>query len=314
MTSSTAAYDVLTTSPPVLILSTSSPQIGQPLTIQGSNFAGLAAGTAVILTSISRDAPVSQATKTLPVNAVLDGNGNFSVTWTVNVSYSGSTTIVAQAEQEGSWPAVLGAQAQVTIQAAATATVTVNATASASAASGAGNTSTTSGGQGNSNGAALLIIFLITGIILTLLVIVGIVIFLTMHRRDTSRYGSSERGPASGYAAYGGYSDYGQAPYDGYSDYGQYDMPPPGRVSQWDEDPDPEPGPNWRPRPMSGYYPQFGSGQAAPPPNSDSGWGQSQQVPTDPWDDQHERIPDPANDQWPDLGGNSGGSGTNFWP
>ena len=301
MTRSTAAYEVLTSSPPVLSLSALSVQMGQPLTIQGVNFAGAAAGTAVTLTETASGAGEG-GTRTLPVNGALDGSGNFSMTWMVDGSYTGAITIKAHAESKGSAPAVLQASTMVTIQAAATATA-VSATPSASAASGTGTISTTSGGSGNSTGAALLIIFLITGIILTMLVIVGLVIFLTMHRRGAGRYSSSERGPATGYAAYSGYPDYGQ-----------YNAPPAGQVAEWDEDPDSQPGPNWRPRPMTGYYPRFDSGPAAPPPGSASGWGRSRQVPEDPWNDPEEGVPDPANDQWPDLGGSGGGSGSGFWP
>lgn len=296
MTSSTATYEVLTSSPPVLSLSTLSVQMGEPLTIEGANFVGAAPGTAITLTETASGAG-GDGSRTLPVYGALDGSGNFSMTWTVDGSSTGAITLRANAESEGNASPVLQASATLTIQ--ATATATISAIPSASAASGNGTISTSSPGSGNSTGAALLIIFLVTGIILTMLLIVGIVIYLTMHRRGAGQYSSSQRGPATGYAAYGSYPDFEQ-----------YNLPPPGQVAEWDDDPDSQPGPNWRPRPMTGYYPHFDAGQTTPPPESASGWDWSRQVPADPWNDPEERIPDPANEQWPDLHGNGG----DFWP
>jgi hypothetical protein len=305
MTGSTATYQELTSSPPVLGLSISSIQEGQPLVVQGSSFAGVAAGAAVTLTENTPETS-GAAPRTLPVNAILDGNGNFSATWTVDGPYTGAVTIKAYAESEGSSPAVLQASATVTIQPAATPTAVASATPSVGTAAGGTSTSTSASSGSGSTGAALLIILLITGIILTLLVIVGIVIFLALQRRGGRHPvpGAGQGpGPATGYASYGGYSDYGP-----------YTPPSGGQVAEWNES-EAEPGLNWRPRPMTGYYPEFDIGQADPPPPGPvSGWSPSRTAPADPWNSPEERVPDPANDQWPDLGGNISGNGDSFWP
>src|SRR5215469_5378939 len=163
MSGSNAVYQVLSTSPPALSLSTLSVEIGQPLTIQGSNFVGLPAGASISFTEVSG----GQQPVLLQVNPpVVDSTGSFSVTWTVQQGLTtGTATIKASAGAEGSSPAVLQASAAVTIQAAATVTATVAVSPTVGQGENIHNQS--------SNGSIILIILLITGILIAMAVIVG---------------------------------------------------------------------------------------------------------------------------------------------
>jgi|GEM_PF-1094747 hypothetical protein len=334
MTSSSAAYQVLTSSPPTLSLSASTIQMGQQLIIQGSNFAGLPSGATVALTE-STTQPSSGNAITLPVNAVADGNGGFSVTWTVDGPYNGSVTINAYGDTEGSAPAVLQASAVVNIGAAPTATATANASPSAVATASV-NTGVTPTNTGGGSSAGL-IILLITGIILSLLVILGVVIFLTVRNR-----GNQGQGQAPGYGDYGGYGgggtgtaqvpQFGQGMTNGmfptngqFAQRGtgrfeatqQYGGQQAGAVSQWD-DMDSQPGPDWQPRPMTGHYPDYDTGDASqygPYTGQYQGQGQGAYPPVDPWDDGSASYGGPGGypgntDQW--YGGSPQGNPGNM--
>jgi hypothetical protein len=101
MSNSSASYQVLTTSSPALSLSSLSVAMGTQLTIQGSSFVGFPPGTSVTLTENSSHINGAKP-RILPVNAQLDGNGNFNVSWTVDGSYTGNVTIKASAGAENS--------------------------------------------------------------------------------------------------------------------------------------------------------------------------------------------------------------------
>jgi hypothetical protein len=344
MSNSTAVYQVLSSSPPALSLSTLTIQIGQQLTIQGSNFVGLPNNaTAVTFTeSSSGGGGGGQPPVTLPGNATVDSSGNFTLTWTVQGPITGPVTIRAAADSEGGNPAVLQASATVTIQATATATATVatSPTANAGAVGGGGSTTTSSNGSG---GSILLIIFLIVGILMAIAVIVGIVIYLTVRRRGPQA-GQGQTSGYNGYNGYGGYGTYGDATLqspsqyplgaqdDGFSGAGQFGWPQPGgQVSQWD-DADSQPGPDWQPRPMSGYYPSYNDPTPSPRGSSPFGQRSQPQSPVDPWDNPpppparygsypqgapgYRGQPDPPNpddDQWPDLDNNGYSGGSRGW-
>jgi hypothetical protein len=336
MSNSTAVYQVLSSSPPALSLSTLSIQIGQPLTIQGTNFVGLPTGAMVSFTESGSQTGGGQPPVTLPVTGVVDSSGNFSVTWTVKGPATGIVTIRAFADSEGGAPAVLQASATVTIQATATATIAISPTAQATIAGGAGGGSSSSKG---SAGSVVLIIALVVGILIAIAVIVGIVIYLTMRRRGPQK-GQGQAPGYTGYNGYGGYGSYGDttiqsssqypagAQDSGFSGAGQFGWPPAGgQVSQW-EDIDSQPGPDWQPRPMSGNYPSYNDPTPSPRGSSPFGQGSQPQSPVDPWDNppppparygsyprgnpRYRDEPDPPNpddDQWPDLDNNgySGG-------
>jgi hypothetical protein len=329
MSNSTAVYQVLSASPPALSLSTLTVQIGQPLTIQGTNFVGLPNNaTAVTFT----EAGGGQPPVTLPGNATVDSGGNFNVTWTVQGPTTGIVTIKAFADSEGGAPAVLQASATVTIQATATATATVatSPTAQATIAGGAGGTGSSNG----SGGSIVLIIFLIIGILIAIGIIVGIVIYLTVRRRGPTA-GQGQTPGYNDYNGYGGYGSYGDttlqspsqyppgAPDGGFSGAGQFGWPQVGgQVSQW-EDIDSQPGPDWQPRPMSGYYPSYNDSTPSQRGSSPFGQRSQPQSPVDPWNDPpppparygsyprgnsgyrgEPGPPNPDDDQWPDLDNN----------
>jgi hypothetical protein len=344
MSNSTAVYQVLSSSPPALSLSTLTIQIGQPLTIQGSNFVGLPTGAMVSLTESGSQTGGGQPPVTLQLNPVVDNNGSFSVSWTVQGPTTGLVTIRAFADSEGGHPAVLQASATVTIQAAATATATVavSPTAQGTIAGGGGTNSTSNG----SAGSIVLIVLLIVGILMAIAVIVGIVIYLSVRRRDPHAGQGQTPGYTgyTGYNGYGGYGSYGDttiqsssqyplgAQDDGFSGAGQFGWPQAGgQVSQW-EDTNSQPGPDWQPRPMSGYYPSYND--PTPNPGGSSLFGQRRQPesPVDPWDDPpppptrrgsypqgypgYRGEPDPPNpddDQWPDLDNNGHSGGSRGW-
>ena len=322
MTASTASFQVLTSLPPTLSLSALSVDIGQALTIQGRNFAGLAAGAAVSLTESASPGGGSESPQTLSANGVVDSNGAFSVTWTVQGPETGPVTITAYAGFEGSSPAVLQASASLTIQPAATATATIapSPTAVATTAPVGGATSPSPPSSANTTNAMGLIILLVAGIIISMLVILGIVVYLILRRR-TPENGGGQNPSYQGNNSYGSYDDptiHLPSPQWGpsatLSSTGQYAWPQAsGLVSKW-EDPDELPGPDWQPRPMSGYYPEYGG----------SAFDRSTrpQAPADPWRDQQGRYdsypaedqswqdegaPHPDDDQWPDLGGDTWG-------
>jgi hypothetical protein len=336
MTNSTAVYQVLSSSPPALSLSTLSAQIGQPLTIQGTNFVGLPTGAMVSLTESGSQTGGGQPPVTLQLNPVVDNNGSFSVTWTVQGPTTGLVTIRAFADSESGHPAVLQASATVTVQAAATATATaaISPTAQATIAGGGGVAPPTS------NGSILLIVVLIVGIIIAIAVIVGIVFYLTMRRRGPQ----AGQGKTPGYNGYGGYGGYGEttiqsssqyplgAQDGGFSGSGQFGWPQAeGQVSQW-EDTNSQPGPDWQPRPMSGYYPSYNDPTPNPRGPFPSGQRSRPESPVDPWDDPplppaprgsypqgnpgyrgEPAPPNPDDDQWPDLDNNGYSGGSRGW-
>lgn len=312
-------YTVKASSPPALTLSDYTVQVGRTVTINGSNFVGVAS------VNLSYG---NQSVGMTPIQTVNpDGNGNFAVQFTPSgTGVTGNVTIAAASSPDpGAQQPALSTTASLVIAAAPTATPspspspsptpTAQATSTSAALAAPPTKTDTSGGNG-------LIIFLIVGIVLSLLVILGAVAFLLLRRRggpDTG-YPGGPGGPGGGYSGTGPVTSYGQsatgygpAPTGRYSTSGTYgrsgmlDVPEPytgpqiGGVAQWEE-PDPLPDPGWQPRPMSGSrarfddpsYPQYpatgyptegypggqpGPGVPAPVPDYQGGYN----GPPDPW-------------------------------
>ncbi len=260
------SYSLLSASPAAITLSVTTAQVGQQITITGTNFFGVSG------VQLTAQGP-SGGQKNIGVVSP-DSNGGFTTGYAPASADVGAVTITAQSVPEGSAPAALTATTNLTVAAPNTPTPTVSPTATAS-------TSTTVTPNTTSSGPSLgLIIGLVVGILLALLVIVGVITFLVLRRNngrqpgpeDDGYYGGpdptgrfparSSYGPDSygrGYSeeypsAYGPASGYLSAPgraTRGYSgaDYGRDPYASSGGVAAWD---DPPPDPNWRARPMTG--------------------------------------------------------------
>ncbi|WIG58490.1 MAG: hypothetical protein OJF49_001236 [Ktedonobacterales bacterium] len=294
MSSGAPSYQEMTDKSPTLSLSTSSVQQGSLLTITGTNFVGLPGGSQIMLQASQG------ATQTaLSPNAVVGGDGSFSLPWTVNIPATGNILITAMSAPEGTAQPVLQASVSLTIGVAATATITVteSPTVAPTAATGIGGQTDHTKGSG---GGALLL--LVAVIVFLLLAILGIVAFLMLRGRNPQ---DPQHGSDPGYGGYGGYGGsgpYGAMPTGRYSapgqaaQYGQtgfYGAPDPyagasvGAVSQWDSTQE-QPGPDWQPRPMTGYQQPYDQPGYGPPDYQQPGWDATGAYtgaypPADPW-------------------------------
>lgn len=288
------SYQQLSAVAPSISLSAPRVPAGSSLTISGSNFVGLPAGTPILVL-----AQQNSTTINLPA-AVLDDSGSFTEPWQeVDASLNGLVTIKAFSSPEGSAPAVLQASAVVTVLPPATATPITTVTPTATVAAGTGQTST-SRGNSSGGGGVLLLLGLLALIVLTG---VGVGAFLLLRGRagpsapkgypDYPGYPGGQ-GSYGGFGQTGGYPGVGAsgttgrmasagypAPYGRSGEYeaGGYGGAGVGAVSQWDELPS-EPGPGWQPRPMTGY------GRLDLPPDDGGaapGWQPSGAPPDDPW-------------------------------
>lgn len=265
-------YTVKSSQPPALSLSTSSAQVGQTITISGANFVGVSNVNISI---------VQNGASTLITTVNPDGNGNFATQYQPTANYVGNVKITASSEAEGNAPPALTAQASLVVGAAPTVTPSPSPSPSPSPTAEATATSAvlTPPPNKQSGGGGGLIILLIVGIVLSLLVIIGAVAFLLLRQRggpeQQQGYPGGQGGPGGGYGGYSG-TGYGPAQTGRYSTSGTYgrsgmfDVPEPyngpqvGGVAQWGE-PEPLPGADWQPRPMSGArsryddpnYPQY---------------------------------------------------------
>lgn len=264
-------YTVKASSPPALTLSSSNIQVGQTVTITGSNFVGVSTVNLSIGNTNTGVTPIQT------VNP--DGNGSFAVQYQPNGVVTGNLTIYASSPPDPGAPQPAdSATASLLVLAAPTATATPSPSPSpapspTSAPTATAATLTTTTKNDTSNGGGL-IALLIVGIVLSLLVIVGAAVFLLLRRRGgpgqaypvSPGGGYSGTGPVTGYGQ--SVTGYGPAPTGRYSTSGTYgrsgihDGPEPyngpqiGSVAQWDE-PDPQPGADWQPRPMSGSRARF---------------------------------------------------------
>jgi len=284
LVSGAPSYQVLASSPPTLSLSTQTIQLGQQLTINGSNFVGLPGGAQILLFEVDSSA----ATSTLSMAPVGD-NGDFTATWTV-AGATGNVTIQAASPQDGVADAALQASAALVVQPAAAETATGEPSATSTPPA------TFQGGQvppPQQSDNSGLIVFLVTAMIL-LLILLLVAAFVVLRGRQ----GSGEPYGGGGYSpgAYPGYAERSQmmprvtakvprvtakVPVIGQTgrqpavgrfgqpgEQGEWQM---GRVAQWGE-PDSVPGADWQPRPMSGYPPGYSG------PTNPSGY-----PPGDPW-------------------------------
>lgn len=300
MTSGAPTYQVISSAPPTLSLSVSTAFAGDTITVTGSNFVGYPNGTSISITESANGAP-----RTL-TNATL-GDGSFSVSETLSKDIVGSNVTInaySTAETAGGTP-VLQASASLTVQGSTpTPTVTVAPTASTVGGITSANTD-----ANNKSGSAGLIVLLIVGIVLALLVILGVVAYLVLRGRGGGEPGAD----GNGYGGFGGQHSTGPHPGYGQSATGRYPQanqfgrsgvfeppnaytepyagPPVGGVSQWD-DPDPTPGPDWQPRPMTGFgladsdkpNDPYGQHPDYPGNASQQPVRQGTYPPVDPWD------------------------------
>jgi hypothetical protein len=264
ITSGAPSYQVLAATPPTLSLSAPSIPLGQTLTINGSSFVGLPSGGQVFLSEVDS----SGHTVTLPNGGVVAPDGTFSTMWTVTGN-TGNMTIRAVSQQEnGAVQPVLQAGAQVVVQPAATAIVTVTIVPTATVVGGA-----TPGTQQTGGNTGL--VALVIGMVGLLAILLGIAAFLLLGRHNGPDGDDPSGSSGTGGYAPGEYPGYaarnretakvpqigmtGRQPAAGqYGRSGFYDPPggfagqPTGGVSRWEE-PEPTPGPDWQPRPMSGH-------------------------------------------------------------
>ncbi|HEU5438737.1 MAG TPA: hypothetical protein VFU88_05565 [Ktedonobacterales bacterium] len=282
------SYQQLSASPPSISLSAPRVPAGSSLTISGSNFAGLPAGTPIVML-----AQQNSTTINLPA-AVLNDNGSFTLPWMVDENLNGLVTIKALSSPEGGAPAVLQASAVVTVLPPATATPTTTTTPTATVAAGTGQTSTPRGTSSGGGGGILLLLGLLALIVLTG---VGVGAFLLLRGRTGPGVQKGYPGEPGGYGGYGQTGGYpgvgpsgtaGRMSSAGYptqfgssGEYGSggYGGAGVGAVSQWD-DVSGEPDPGWQPRPMTGY------GRFDLPPDDAStaqGWQPGDEPPDDPW-------------------------------
>ncbi len=266
-------YEVKASSPPALSLSAYTVQVGQSVTISGSNFVGV---SSVNISFGNKNTGMSPIQTVNP-----DGNGNFAMQFQPNGEVTGNVTIsAASTPDSGAQQPALSATASLVITAAPTVTPSPSPSPSPSptAASTATSAIVTTTQPTDTNSGNGLIIFLIVGIVLSLLVILGAVAFVLLRRRGggpEQGYPGGAGGPGGGYSGTGHMTSYGQsatgygpAPTGRYPAAGTYghgaisEVPEPyngpqiGGVAQWDE-PDPLPDAGWQPRPMSGSRARF---------------------------------------------------------
>lgn len=320
ITSGAPTYQVLSSSPPTLSLSVSTAFAGDAITVTGSNFVGISNGQSIFITESAGGTP-----RTLTQAIVADGS--FSVSETLSKDIVGNNvTINAYSPAEGGSTSVLQASASLTVQGSTpTPTVTVEPTASVS-----GGTTPSTSPPNKQSGNTGLIVLLIVGIVLALLVILGVVAYLVLRGRGGNEPGAGGEYPGGG--SYGGYGQGATGRYPQANQFGRsgvYDTPnaytepfagpPVGGVSQWD-DPEPAPGPDWQPRPLTGYglaesdtrsdpygqHPDYPGGASQPPVR------QGTYPPVDPWDTPSNQSNQPGRNAGPGyppgstFGGNTG--------
>jgi hypothetical protein len=309
----------------MLSLSTQTVQLGQQLTINGSNFVGLSTGAQVLLFEVDGGG----TTNSLP-SAQVGDNGAFVISWTV-AGVTGNVTIKASSPQDGTADPALQASASLVVQPSSTATATASEAPSPSTAPSPTfapppGQATTPPSQQQSDNTGL-IVFLVTAMAV-LLVLLLVAAFLVLRGREgpDAPHGGMGRGPGPG--AYPGFRERsqmmprvtakvprvtakvpqigqtGRQPVMGrYGRLGDQDQQQAGRVAQWGEPPS-VPGPSWQPRPMSGYPPGY------PGPTNSTGV-----PPEDPWEAADEdafgpRAPyglvDPRGGRSPGTGGPRG--------
>lgn len=279
-------YHVLSASAPAVALNSTSVEVGKQVTISGTNFVGGSSQLTIAVKS------ASGTPTTITTQVPVGDDGSFNYLWTV-AGAQGAVTILAESAQENGATPALQASAPLTILAAASPTVPASPSANSNG-SGASNKDT-----GSASGV---VIALIIGIVLLLLVILGVVAFLLLRGRGgpPGAGGYGDDGYPAG--AYPGYAERNRVPANvvqgatgrqsaagGYGQSGFYEPQAPyqgpavGGVAQWDE-PDATASTDWKPRPMSGYGPQYGqAGYDEGPTNPGAFAGDAGYGPADPW-------------------------------
>lgn len=293
LTSGAPTYQVLGSGPPTLSLSASTASTGDSITVTGSNFVGSPSGTTINVTESSGGPPLTLN------GAILGPDGSFSVTETLSKTISGNNVIInAYSPAEGGAQPVLQASASLAVQ-SLTPSPTIDVTPTQPASGGTISPGVSATPRSGSIG---LVVLLIVGIVLALLVILGVIAYLVLRGRNGGAPGVGGEYPGGGGA--GGFSQGVTGRYAQANQYGRsgifdtpnaytepYAGPPVGGVSQWDE-PEPTPGPDWQPRPMTGYgqpddetqagtYNQYPDYPGAAPQQPVR---QGTHPPVDPWD------------------------------
>src|SRR5262249_28431953 len=175
ITSGAPSYQILAGASPTISLSAPTIQLGQQLTITGSNFVGLPSGAQIVLSEIDAGNAISN----LPIASVSD-NGTFQTPWTVNGS-TGNVTIHAASAQDGSAEPALQASAALVVQVAATQTPTQEPSPSVTAAASPTPILGVTPQQNTSNSGV--VIGLIVGIVVLLVVLLVAALLLLRGRQ-----------------------------------------------------------------------------------------------------------------------------------
>lgn len=278
------AYNVISNSPPAISLSTTNVRVGDELTISGSGF---------FTPGISLTLQQGPQTHLLgPIGPADDGH--FSYTYQVDATFTNDVTVVAASNPENGAPPALKATAFLriapvpTVTATGTAASDVTPSVVVSPASPPKDTGPPTG----------LIVFLIVGIVLALLAILGAVAYVVMRGRNGQQPGfagvpgepggfgpGGQPGQATG--RYGAVGPFGAR--DPFGQPGGFSDPAIGGVAQWGDD-EPRPGADWQPRPMSGSRRDFDdpedsgySGGSGAPDAPLEPWADAPGTPADPW-------------------------------
>ncbi len=269
-------YQVLSSSPPVLSLSTPVVQAGQTVTISGSHFVGASSVSLNLLLNGQQVGSIGTASP--------GGDGSFAVQYTADGSVTGNVTISGTSAPDGGAPPALQASVSLVIEDAPTATPSPSPSPSPTAPATVTSTVTSAIAQPpqsdqNSGGGGLLAL-IVVGFILALVVVLGIVVFFVLRGRGAAPGGypggpSGPTGPGGFGKPVGGMGQFGAfGPSSGerlgssspFARSGMFDRPDPyaepqiGAVAQWGEAPETwgadesTPGADWQPRPMSGGH------------------------------------------------------------
>lgn len=294
---SSVAYSVDSSSPPVISLSSGSVQVGSQVTITGNNFFT----SQPIFVNLQSASGTTRSLGTVSAGP----DGVFSYQYTAVPLDAGALTVIAVTQQEGQAPPSLQASANLNVLAAASPTVTASQTPSTSSTPQAGVVPGPSQQNGGSSGA--LIVGLVAIMALILAIVAGVFIFLMLRRRDeeTPPQGGGWQGSNGGPGGYGG--AWGQS-------YSNPNLPFPddvtqpehvGAVGQWNDEPD-GPGPDWHGRSLSTRprMPAVETHDRIPDQRTASGptpYGAP--APNDPWGNPPQTTP-----PWQPVGGQPGTS------
>jgi hypothetical protein len=250
ISSGAPGYWEQTVTPPTLSLSPTTVQAGQTVTISGSSFQG----------AQSVDVSVQQGTTLVHIQSVSPvSDGTFSVEYTPDGTLTNAVVLVARSPAENGAPPALQASATLSILPSGTATVGTTPSPQATQ-NPSGQVPPGTGPKDGGNGLLLVVLFTVLGLVV--LAGLGVVAFFVLRGRGPAAPALAYPGVASGPGGPGGYATTGRmtgvpgrqtgrpAGYGAADQWDQPAVPQVGAVAGWVDDP--RPGPDWRPRPMSG--------------------------------------------------------------